>query len=342
MEFINLFNSRIINYLLFFNLLILFFLIFFFIKIKIKHSFFLKVSEQLYHKNKIFNNSGVFIILLFLFSGLIIYLYEKEFSNIFVNFSSRYYLLFLAVFLLLILSIYDELFKINPTVRLIFQISICYLSLPIFKFPIIEILPNKVELLFIVYFFILIINTNNFIDGSDGVMGACSTILYVGVLILSYLENQIYPITIVSLIMLSLFIPFLFFNWPKAKIFAGDTGSIPVGFINGYIIVFLIQIDYYFLGVIFFLYPLLDVNLTIIRKIINGIPPWARLFDYYFLAPTYIGEEDHFFVLKKIILIGFVNLLSGFLYIKFPNIFIFLLSLIPNLYLILLFNKFRK
>ncbi len=342
MEFSNLLNSKILSYLFFFNILVCFTFIFFFLKIKIKHSFFSKTSEHSYHKGKIFNNSGVIIVSLFIFSMVVVYLYEKSFDNLFSVFSSRYYLLILSVSLLFLVSIIDDLFKINPTIRLVLQITICYLSLPIFKFPIIDLLPEKLELLFIVYFFVLIINTNNFIDGSDGVMGICSLVLYTGVLIISYLNNEIYPITLISLIMLSLIIPFLFFNWPKAKTFLGDTGSIPVGFINGYIIIFLIQIDYYFLGIILFLYPLVDVNLTLIRKTLSGIPPWARLFDYYFLAPTYIAGKDHSYVLLRIILIGITNLFFGIVYFSTSNLIIALASLVPNFYLIYLFNKFRK
>ena len=72
----------------------------------------------------------------------------------------------------------------------------------------------------------------------------------------------------------------------------------PIGFINGYLIIFLAQIDYIFFGIILFLYPLVDVNLTLLRKTLNGIPPWARLFDYFFSTNTYRGHES-FICIKK-------------------------------------------
>ncbi|WP_440634201.1 hypothetical protein [Candidatus Pelagibacter sp. HIMB1746] len=342
MEFSILFNSKLINYLFIFNLAIFFFAIYALTKAKINHTFFLKISDHSYHNNKIFNNTGLILVLLFLFNNILLYNYSEEFSQLFINYSSRYYLLLISVFFLLLISVLDEFKQINPTIRLIFHITICYLSLPIFKFPILEFLPQKLELLIIVYFFVLIINTNNFIDGSDGVVGVCSFVLYLGIIIFSYLENQIYPATLISVIMLSLILPFLIFNWPKAKVFLGDTGSIPIGFINGYLIIFFAQIDYMFFGIILFLYPLVDINLTLIRKTLNGIPPWARLFDYFFLAPTIIGGMSHFYVLKKIIIISLINLVFAILYyLYFKNIF-FLLAFIPNFYLIYLFNKFRK
>ena len=120
---------------------------------------------------------------------------------------------------LLLISILDEFKQIKPTIRLIFQITICYLSLPIFKFPIFEFLPQKLEFLIIVYFFILIINTNNFIDGSDGVMSVSSLTIYLGVIMFSYLENQVYPATLISIIMLSLILPFFFLIGLKRKYF---------------------------------------------------------------------------------------------------------------------------
>jgi Fuc2NAc and GlcNAc transferase len=342
MEFTNLFDSKLTNYLFLSNFAIFFSVIYFLIKKKLRHPFFLKVSDHNYHKNKVFNNAGLILIVLFLFSNILIYYYVEEFFQLFTNYSSRYYLFLIGVFLLLVMSTIDEFKQINPTIRLMLQITICYLSLPIFKFPIFEFLPQKLEFLIIVYFLVLIINSNNFIDGSDGVMSICSIIIYLGVIIFSYFENQIYPATLISIIMISLILPFLFFNWPKAKIFIGDTGSIPIGFINGYLIIFFAQIDYVFFGIILFLYPLVDVNLTLIRKTLNGIPPWARLFDYFFLAPTLIGGMSHFYVLKRIIIVSLVNLISAFFYYFYSNYNFFLIALIPNIYLIYLFNKFRK
>lgn len=342
MDFSSIFNSKLINYLFIFNLSIVFLTIFLLVRTKINHPFFLKVSDHSYHVNKVFNNAGLLLIIIFLFNSILIYYYSEEFSELFTIYSSRYYLFLISIFFLLLISILDEFKQINPTIRLIFQITICYLSLPIFKFPIVEFLPQKLELLLVVYFFILIINTNNFIDGSDGVMSVSSLTIYLGVLMFSYLENQVYPATLISVIMLSLILPFLFFNWPKAKIFLGDTGSIPIGFINGYLIIFLAQIDYIFFGIILFLYPLVDVNLTLLRKTLNGIAPWARLFDYFFLAPTVIGGMSHLYVLKRIILISLINLILAFFYYIFNNNILFLIAIIPNIYLIFFFNKFRK
>ena len=88
-----------------------------------------------------------------------------------------------------------------------------------------------------------------------------------------------------------LILAFLIFNKPKAKIFLNDVGSIPLGYIIGFCLLNTIQSGYWFVFMSIFLYFIMDVTYTLLRKIKNGYYPWARLFDYLFLQPVLQGKK---------------------------------------------------
>ena len=76
-------------------------------------------------------------------------------------------------------------------------------------------------------------------------------------------------------------IPFLFFNKPQAKLFMGDTGSVLIGFIIGLITLSNIFSNFWHVYVILLAYPVLDVTLTLLKKILKKIFV-GKTFDYFF------------------------------------------------------------
>lgn len=71
------------------------------------------------------------------------------------------------------------------------------------------------------------VNAFNFSDGLDGLAGGLAIILCVGLL----LSNGLSYIPLILIISL---LPFMAWNAPPAKVFMGDTGSLPIGAILGY------------------------------------------------------------------------------------------------------------
>jgi UDP-N-acetylmuramyl pentapeptide phosphotransferase/UDP-N-acetylglucosamine-1-phosphate transferase len=307
-----------------------------------------KKSDMKMHSKTVAQNGGLVIILLFVIDLIINIIFFPEINKHFNILSiNRFYIFFLSIILLTIISIIDYKLKIQPVIRLFFHFFVCYISLSLIEFPIIpiNILPLKLQLLIVCIFWVYVINTTNFIDGIDGMLSINLLNLMLCVIItLLLVDKKDSEIFYFTLIILPLILSFLIFNLPKAKIFMGDTGSIPIGYIVGYVLILLLKEKEYFVFLIAFLYPLLDVSLTIIRKMINKINPWARLFDYFFLIPVLHGGQKHSFVLKKIISISLITIVSVFL-INFYNYnYIFFLPIIfgLNIYLIYYFNKFRK
>lgn len=77
-------------------------------------------------------------------------------------------------------------------------------------------------------------NTINFIDGVDGLAGGVSFISLVTIFLLSISAAVMQPATaMVAIILAGNVLGFLIWNFPPAKIFMGDSGSMFIGFILG-------------------------------------------------------------------------------------------------------------
>ena len=86
--------------------------------------------------------------------------------------------------------------------------------------------------IFSILFIVAITNAINLIDGLDGLAAGISTIYFLTIGIIAFLLNRIGGLDIVlSFIMLGSTLGFLIHNFPPAKIFMGDTGSLFLGFI---------------------------------------------------------------------------------------------------------------
>ena len=82
-----------------------------------------------------------------------------------------------------------------------------------------------------IFFIVAITNAINLIDGLDCLSSWISAIYFLTIAIIALITNKIGGIDIIlSLIMLGATLGFLFHNFPPAKIFMGDTGSLFLGF----------------------------------------------------------------------------------------------------------------
>ncbi len=80
-------------------------------------------------------------------------------------------------------------------------------------------------------FIVAITNSINIIDGLDGLAAGISSIYFLTIAIIAFILNRIGGLDIIlSIIMLGATLGFLPYNFPPAKIFMGDTGSLFLGY----------------------------------------------------------------------------------------------------------------
>ena len=311
-----------------------------YLKLSEKKSFLKTSSEYNLHKNKVCNNGGI------VFSSIFfIFLLYLSFKNGFtVNWEKeipRPEIVYIVFILFLLSAIIDQFYGLHPVYRLIIQITLVFISLSTIHFPITEFIPLKLEYLLVLYFWVYIINTTNFIDGTDGMMTVTNLNLYLNILLFSFLTNKYSVAYEISILLVPISLIFLiFFNFPKAKMFIGDTGSIPIGFINGFLLFTLISNGEFILAFAIFSYPIIDVTITLfIKTIIKRELPWSRLYDYFFLKPVIHNGKTHLYVLKFNIFNSLICLISTYLVYSFDNKLFFLISIFSSIFLIFIFGK---
>ena len=172
--------------------------------------------------------------------------------------------------LIAVISLIDDIFSLSPLLRLIvhFISSISALWLLGGLRPII--IPEfEMNYTYIIYPLAIIgmvwfINLFNFMDGVDGFASVQAIIIS--------LVMFIFTGGISNILLIACITGFLFWNWPKARIFMGDVGSTQLGFILVVLgIYFHNKLEFSILNWIMLASPFwFDATLTLFRRWRNG------------------------------------------------------------------------
>lgn len=205
----------------------------------------------------------------------------------------------------------DDYKSLTPALRMLFQLSCAGVSLyflggaksPFSDNP--SLLWTVIALIGVIWF----INLFNFLDGSDGYASMEAISISLGI---SFFSNSN------TLLFLAIaVVGFLYWNWPKAKVFMGDTGSITLGFILAITGIYLnncnsLNISTFLLLTMLFWF---DATVTIIRRIINR-EKLSMAHNKHIYQRAILGGYSHL----KVLVIGIII-----------NLFLFLLSFLANL-----------
>jgi len=181
-------------------------------------------KPQAFHNEAISRSGGAAsIISLFVFFGI----YYLLFSNI------LYEYIFLCTSLFLVGYLDDIKIKVSPNIRLILMvifltIFIIFLPINIYNIDLIFLnlwLENKIfSIFFILLCFLFIVNGANLIDGFNGLL-TINLIIINSILLFINLNNNQIEFSFFLTAQIIILISFLLFNFPKAKMFLGDSGS---------------------------------------------------------------------------------------------------------------------
>ncbi len=125
-----------------------------------------------------------------------------------------------------------------------------------------------------IIFIVAITNAINLIDGLDGLAAGISSIYFLTIAIIAFILNRIGGLdVIISLIMLGSTLGFLFHNFPPAKIFMGDTGSLFLGFMISIIALLGYKVTTFtslIVPIVILAIPIFDTVFAIFRRILKG------------------------------------------------------------------------
>lgn len=170
-------------------------------------------------------------------------------------------------------SFIDDLRYLHAGYRFAAQIAaICLLLATQHMLP--GLLPATIELPLVALAWLWFINLFNFMDGSDGLAASEAVAIAAGIICLLLPGEYASFLSQYAWIIAAAVLGFLPWNWHKAKIFMGDAGSIPLGFLIGYLLIHLASMGYLAAALILPAVFLIDATSTLIMRLMRGERIW--------------------------------------------------------------------
>ena len=236
----------------------------------------------------------------------------------------QWFIFLASVIILFTISFIDDVKNLSAPIRLLVHFFCVAISIYVLKKDISIFIESNIltwlnyNPLFLFYLlslillvaWIWIINLFNFMDGMDGLTCAQVLTISITINILSMFSLMNENFQFLSLILISLFLAFYKFNKPSAKIFLGDAGSIPIGYISGFMLIYTFLKNGPIIPlIIVFLYYLLDATLTLIIRFYKGKNIFEAHSDHFYQKILRAGQT-HQQVLNKIVGLLFFSLYS--------------------------------
>ena len=254
--------------------------LYFFQKLFLQKGILDKINFRSSHTTEATRNGGIGLIFSLLFISIVFYLTGYEIFD---------YSILVPLTILITVGLYDDIYSVDFKLKFIFQIIFAKIIIDSGLiidnlhgiFGINEINRVLAQLLSI-FVITAIINAINFIDGIDGL-----SIFIISFFIIMFellgIGNS--PFFNLSLILISSFIPLLYFNFRKEKkIFLGDSGSLFLGGVTAIYVMHIFSSEYiinesYDINKIFYvmsllIYPIIDISRVVLIRIFSGKSPF--------------------------------------------------------------------
>jgi UDP-N-acetylmuramyl pentapeptide phosphotransferase/UDP-N-acetylglucosamine-1-phosphate transferase len=163
------------------------------------------------------------------------------------------------------------------------------------------------------------VNLVNFMDGLDWLsVGALVPMLVFCTLMLSTDQQRMTDFSVLALIILGALIGFAPYNKPVARLFLGDAGSLPLGFLTGWLLWQVAERWSIIAAILPALYYVSDATLTLLRRGIKGEKIWQAHRTHFYQRATDHGWTPlqisiHIFLLGCLLSgLGILAALSSF------------------------------
>jgi UDP-N-acetylmuramyl pentapeptide phosphotransferase/UDP-N-acetylglucosamine-1-phosphate transferase len=258
------------------------------------------------HKGQIPAMGGIVIFLAFVFS-LLAWLPVNDI------FSRKH--LFSAIILIFLTGFRDDSAPLKPWSKLVAQLVAVLIVVGLADVRIdsfhgflgIYEIPRWISIVFSVFVIIVVTNAFNLIDGVDGLAASIAVVGFSFYACWFFITNN-YEYAIMMFALVGAVLGFLYFNWHKAAIFMGDTGSLILGFLLSISTIAFIKSngtlaedvnEYSFkapiaMAVTIALFPLFDTLRVFILRVRQGKSPFAadkQHLHHYLLRLGYNHEK---------------------------------------------------
>jgi UDP-N-acetylmuramyl pentapeptide phosphotransferase/UDP-N-acetylglucosamine-1-phosphate transferase len=225
-----------------------------------------------------------------------------------------------ATLALALVSWVDDVRGLSPLVRIIPQIvcvTIVFYIIPVPSLEVLSGLPVWAQHGVLALAWLWFINLYNFMDGIDGITGIETLVITIGIAVLAFTTDQFVPLQGPALIIAAATFGFLIWNWAPAKIFMGDVGSVPLGFVLGWLLLKLAGDGYLLAALILPGYYLADATITLLARLMRGEKVWQAHRQHAYQRAVQNGMT-HAGVSLRIGMLGLVLIGLGAVSILYP------------------------
>ncbi|MER2520506.1 MAG: glycosyltransferase family 4 protein [Bdellovibrionales bacterium] len=145
------------------------------------------------------------------------------------------------------------------------------------------VLPLLIDRTLVIIGWAMYMNIYNFMDGIDGITGIETISLAVGVGLCLTAAGLFAPgLDVMTAVLVGASLGFLSLNWHPGKIFLGDIGSVPLGYLTGFCLLTLALHGEWAAAIILPMYYLTDSCLTIMRRALRGEKVWKAHCEHFY------------------------------------------------------------
>ncbi len=190
----------------------------------------------------------------------------------------------LGAIVLAAISLLDDYKNLSAQWRLLAHVIVAILSVLMVS-PI-----NGVSLVLAILAIVWMTNLYNFMDGADGLAGGM-TVIGFGTLALAANWAGVSDLALFCAAIAAAALAFLRFNFPPAKIFMGDAGSIPLGFLAASISVYGAAQNYWppLFPMMIFSPFILDASVTLLKRALRDEKIWHAHREHYYQRLVRMG-----------------------------------------------------
>ena len=140
-------------------------------------------------------------------------------------------IILLAVATLFVLGLADDKRHLGPLFKLAVQFAVAIAAAAFAEVRVEFFIENEIiTTILSAFWIVLIINAFNFLDNMDGLSAGIAVIASTVLFTAAVLSGQVF-VGSLALVLTGVLLGFLVFNFPPAKVFMGDAGSLVVGFL---------------------------------------------------------------------------------------------------------------
>ena len=193
-----------------------------------------------------------------------------------------------SALLLMLCFFYDDLGGLPVALRLVAHFAVVTASIWLLPDGLVfqGWLPFGLDRVAAVLLWVWFINLFNFLDGIDGIAGVETLCIGLGIVLVGAAGDRG-----LALVVAAVAIGFLPFNWHPAKIFLGDAGSVPLGYLLGWLLLTLAARGMWAPALILPLYYLADATVTLALRLGRGERVWQAHRSHFYQRAVRDGNH---------------------------------------------------